>query len=413
MAELLIRNAKIATPTRSGLHRGLAMRDVERREGVDVLFRDGIVAEAGVDLVGSTSIVIDARGRVLVPGLVDCHTHACWAGSRIDEWERKLAGADYLELLRGGGGIMATVRAVREASEGELAATLLAELNRMLACGTTTAEVKSGYGLGTEHELKMLRAIVRAGDSWAGRVVPTACIGHAIDGLDSAFVDRTIAETLPAVTEAFGPIAIDAYCEEGAWSLDDCVRLFGAAADAGHPCRVHADQFNELGMVDHAVGHGFVSVDHLEASSGDAIRRLGATDTAGVVLPVCGVHLDGRFADGRSLVDAGGGLAIATNNNPGSAPCHSVPMAMALAVRSVGLSPDEALVAATSNSAAVLGLDRVGHLSPGAAGDAVLLDAEDDRVLSYGLGPPPIAAVVCSGEVAWSAPRSDSDVALS
>ncbi|MEO0588792.1 MAG: hypothetical protein AAF078_14270, partial [Planctomycetota bacterium] len=232
VAELLIRNAKIATPRAGGLHRGAAMRDVERRGGVDVLFRGGIVAEVGVDLVGSTSAVIDACGRVLVPGLVDCHTHACWAGSRIDEWERKLAGADYLELLRSGGGIMATVRAVREASEDELAAGLLAELNRMLACGTTTAEVKSGYGLSTEHELKMLRAIVRAGDSWAGRVVPTACIGHAIDGPYGAFVDRTIAETLPAVTEAFGPIAIDAYCEEGAWSLDDCVRLFGAAADA-------------------------------------------------------------------------------------------------------------------------------------------------------------------------------------
>lgn len=403
MPELLIRNATIATPAATGFHRGSAMRRVERREGVDVVFCNGLIAEIGVGL-SEAGLSIDAGRRVLVPGLVDCHTHACWAGSRIDEWERKLAGADYLELLRTGGGIMATVRAVREASEDELAAGLLAELNHMLACGTTTAEVKSGYGLGTEHELKMLRAIARAGESWVGRVVPTACIGHAIDGDHRKFVDRTIKETLPAVRDAFGPIAIDAYCEQGAWSLADCVRLFDAAAEAGHPCRVHADQFNELGIVDHAIERGFVSVDHLEATSDATLGRLATSGTAGVMLPVCGLHLDGRFADGRAFIDGGGALAIATNNNPGSAPCQAVPLAMALAVRSLGVTPDEALTAATANAAAVLGLAGVGTLCPGAAGDAVLLDAGDDRVLSYGLGPPPVAAVVCSGEVAWSAP---------
>ena len=349
----------------------------------DVLIDEGQIAAIGPSTQPPMgACVVDAAGRVLMPGFVDCHTHACWAGDRLDEWEMKRRGATYLQILESGGGIISTVRAVRAATREQLAHSLLARLNAMLTEGTTAVEVKSGYGLSTADELKMLGAIADAAQRWPGRVRMTACIGHAKDPeVDAeAFVDRTIHETLPAVHAAFPDCTIDAYCEKGAWSLDETVRLFEAAADLGHPLRVHADQFNELGMVDAAIGLGVVSVDHLEATSPEALMRLAESETMGVMLPCSGFHVDGRYADGRRFVDAAGGggaLAIATNCNPGSAPCHSMPMAIALAVRHLGLTAAEAIAACTVNAAALLGLRDAGTIEPGKRADLVLLRHTD------------------------------------
>ena len=308
-----------------------------------------------------------AHGRVLMPGFVDCHTHACFAGDRLDEWELKQSGASYLDILKSGGGIMSTVRAVRAAGDEELAAALLERLEAIGREGTTTVEVKSGYGLSTADELKMLRAITTAGEA-------------------EAFVARTIEETLPAVSEAFPGIAVDAYCEDGAWSLEQTVRLFEAAAERGHPLRVHADQFHALGMTEWAAAHGLRSVDHLEASSPEALRALADSPAFGVVLPCSGFHVDGRYADARAFVDAGGALALGTNFNPGSSPCLSMPMAIALAVRHLGLTAHEALAAATVNPAALLGFEDRGRLKPGLRADLVLLRHRDERQLGHEFG---------------------------
>jgi len=222
----------------------VALGTVTARGGVieSVAAQDGRVGSDGA---------VDARGRVVMPAFVDCHTHACWAGERLDEFDQKLSGATYLEILKSGGGIMSTVRAVRAASEGELAGMLVERLRVMSREGTATVEVKSGYGLTTANELKMLRAIAAAGEDARGfgvTVVPTALIGHAIDQERPGFVERTVGETLDAVHAEFPGVTIDAYCEEGAWSLGDCQRLFERAMGLGHPCRVHADQFHSLGM---------------------------------------------------------------------------------------------------------------------------------------------------------------------
>ncbi|MHC4275317.1 MAG: amidohydrolase family protein, partial [Planctomycetota bacterium] len=240
--------------------------------------------------------VVDVGGCVVMPGFVDCHTHACWAGERFDEADMRRAGRTYLEILEAGGGIMATVRAVRAASEDALTGLLLQRLARMAALGTTTVEVKSGYGLTTDDELKMLRAVHEAARLTDLTVVASFLGAHAVDPENPSFIEQTIQETLPAVTEEFPGIVCDAYCEQGAWSLHDTGRLFQKAADLGCPLRVHADQFNSLGMTPLAVAMGAVSVDHLEATTPQDLRELARSDTIGVALPACGFQLDDRFA---------------------------------------------------------------------------------------------------------------------
>lgn len=344
-------------------------------------------------------VEIDAAGRVLMPGFVDAHTHALWAGDRLDEWDMKRRGAAYLDILKAGGGIMSTVRAVRAASEESLAASLAARLGSMLREGTTTVEVKSGYGLTTPDEMKMLRVIAAGGRDGGPTVVRTALIGHAVDSDQPGFIENTIGETLDAVHAAFPGICIDAYCESGAWSLADASRLFERALSLGHPFRVHTDQFNELGMTRWAVERGAVSVDHLEASSPDTLRAVAKSNTFGVMLPCAGFHTDGRYADGRRFIDEGGALVIATNANPGSAPCASMPMAVALAVRYLKVSPSEALAACTRNGACLMGLHDRGVIAPGARADLVLLRHTDERLLAYEFGGNPADVVVCGGSV--------------
>ena len=378
--------------------RGAAMDDLAPIDDASVLIEDGRIArvEAGpIDAPGADRV--DARGRVLLPGLIDAHTHLCWAGDRLDEWSARLRGSSYSGQLGSGGGIMSTVRAVRAASIDELTDALCARLAVVLAEGTTAIEIKSGYGLTARDELKMLDAIDAAGARWPGRIVPTACIGHAKDPDDTDPVGRTIGEVLPAITERYPGVVIDAYVERGAWSVAEAVRLFEAAAEAGHPIRVHADQFTEMGMIDAAIALGARSIDHLEASSSASLGRLARSRTMGVMLPCSGFHLDGRFADGRAFVDSGGALAIATFANPGSAPCLSVPMAVAPAVRRLGLTPAEAIAACTVNAAHLLGLPDAGVIEPGARADLVLLRHTDERELAHEFGGRHADAVWCGG----------------
>jgi len=398
---ILVRRGRVLTLDGAELPRqGRELNELGAIDGGDVLVRDGRIEAVGRDLDAPAGArVVQAAGRVVMPAFVDCHTHACWAGDRLDEWELKRRGVSYLEILESGGGIMSTVRAVRAASEEQLAETLLVRLDRMLREGTTTVEVKSGYGLSTRDELKMLRAIRRAGEDWAGTLVPTACIGHAKDPDVEGFVERTIERTLPAVHAEFPGVAIDAYCERGAWSLDETIRLFERAHELGHPVRVHADQFHSLGMTRWAIEHGAVSVDHLEATTDEDLRALAASNSFGVMLPCSGFHVDGRYADGRGFVDAGGALAIATNYNPGSAPTHSMPTAIALAARGNGLTAREAITACTTNAATLLGFHDRGRIEPGCRADLIVLGDQDERQLAYEFGGNPVDLVICNGEI--------------
>jgi len=397
---LLIRNARILTLAAGARpRRGKEMGVLAIIPDGDVLVEGDRIAAVGpkVEAPPGTD-VIDANGRVLMPGFVDCHTHACWAGDRLDEWEQKLKGVPYLEILKGGGGIHSTVRAVRETTKKQLAAGLRERLNQMLRDGTTTVEVKSGYGLTTEAELKMLRAIVRAGQDWPGTVVPTALLGHAFEGDLDDYARMVVKEMLPGVSREFPDIAVDAFVEEGAWTREACVRLFEKASKR-HPLRVHADQFNSLGMIPEALRLHARSVDHLEASTMADLIALAGSQTCAVVLPCTGFQTDGRYARAGFLVDQGGAVALATNYNPGTAPTHSMPFAIALAARFCGLTPAGAITACTVNAASVLGLKDRGTIEPGQRADLILLCHTDERMLAYEFGSNPVDTVVCGGRV--------------
>ena len=405
---LLIRHARILTlaapktdtPAASARRRrGPALRDLGVIPRGDVLIQDGKIAAVGPDLASPTpdAPIIEADGRVLMPGFIDCHTHACWAGDRLDEWEKQLAGATADEIRKTGGGFFATVHAVREATRKQLAAALRTRLDLMLAGGTTTIEVKSGYGLTLDAELKMLHAIQRAAQEFAGTVVPTALLGHAIDGDPANFTRLVVREILPAVWHEFPGITIDARCADDAWPVEACVRLFERARKHGLEIRVHADQASSTGMLAEALRLHARSVDGLEAASKPDLLALAASDTFGVVLPASGFHTGSRYARAGAFVDNGGLVALASNYNPATSPTHSMPFVIATAVRCCGLTPAEAIAACTVNAAAVLGLQDRGTIEPGQRADLVLLRHRDERLLAHEIGGNPVDCVIANG----------------
>ncbi|MDY7109311.1 MAG: imidazolonepropionase [Planctomycetota bacterium] len=406
MSTIVITNARIVTlKGPRGPRRGEALADLGVIERGYLRIDDDRIAAVGPGdppqpEEGLEGDIVDAGGAVLAPAFVDCHTHTCWAGSRFDEFEMSLRGATYLDILRNGGGIMSTVRAVRAADEAELAAGLLRRLAAMAALGTGAVEIKSGYGLDTETELKMLRAIHAVNQFVPPIIIGTFLGAHAIDKANPEFIDQTISETLPAVVQEFPGITCDAYCEQGAWSLKDTQRLFEAAIDLGCPIRVHADQFNSLGMTRLAIEMGAVSVDHLEATTPGELEQLAGSSTFGVALPCSGFHLDDAYAPARRFIDAGGALAIATNYNPGSAPTPSMPFTIALACRKLRLTPAEAITCATYNPACVLGIEEeTGSLEVGKRADIQLLDCVDERELAFEFATAGPLVVMLGGQI--------------
>lgn len=371
---------------------------------VHVRIRAGKIAEVSAELrPEANEPVLRADGRVLMPGFVDAHTHALWAGDRWADFEASLQGKTYAEIARAGGGIMSTVRAVRAASEQQLADHLQQRLGAMLREGTTTLEVKSGYGLDAENELKMLRAIDTAARDFPGTIVKTALLGHAVDPRVPDFVERTIDETLSRVHEEFPAVAIDAFCEAAAWSVDDVRRLFERARQLGHPLRLHVDQFTRLGGLALARELGIRSVDHLEATSAEELEALAASETFGVMLPATAFHLNTAYPKAGAFLRAGGPLVLASNLNPGSAPGSSLPFTVALAVRRCGISVDEAIVAITSRAAELLGFPDRGRVERGQRADLVLLRHRDPRLLALEFGGNPVDAVIVGGELVHGA----------
>ncbi len=404
---LLIRDLEqLVTPAgRDAPLRERALADIDWLDDAYVLCEDGMIASVGrmrdLPALDGDVVELDGSGHCAIPGLVDCHTHPCFGGDRVEEFSLRAAGASYEELHAEGGGILSTVRATRAASEDELERAVRRHAEWMLRAGTTTFEGKSGYGLDRDTELASLRAVKSAGG------VPTWLGAHAVPPeLDDAeaYLDFALSEVLP---EAAGIAeAADVFLERGAFDAAQARRYLEACRDAGLALRLHGDQFSESGAVPLAIELGARSVDHLEATGTEGANALARSDVVGVLLPVSALFLGRPMPPGRALVDAGAAVALATDFNPGSAFCESLPLVCSLACTQLRLSPAEALAACTVNAAHVLGrADSVGRLAPGFAADVVLLDAPDWRYLAYHLGGDVVGAVVRGGDLAWSRSR--------
>ena len=403
MPALLVRDlAQLATPAGRGAPlRGTALDRVEVVEDAYLICEDGRITATGemrrLSRPPGEVIELDGRGRSAVPGLVDCHTHAAFVGDRVEEFALRAAGASYEELHAAGGGILATVHATRGAGNTRLAEAVQTHRRWMLRWGTTTWEGKSGYGLDAETELASLRAVRAAGG------VPTWLGAHAVPGEFSgagAYLEFALTEVLSRAAELAE--AADVFVERGAFGVDDARRYLHACRDAGLALRLHGDQFAELGAVGLAIELGARSIDHLEATRDGGIRALARSDVVAVLLPASALFLSRAMPPARALVDAGAAVALATDFNPGSAFCESLPLVCALACTQLKLSPAEALAACTVNAAHVLArAARKGRLAPGYDADVVLLDAPDWRYLAYHLAGDVVDRVIVAGEVRW------------
>ena len=374
-------------------------------EDAAVAVEDGHVSWAGsrVDLPSRYAALpaLDCGGRAVVPGFVDAHTHIVFAGDRADEFARRLRGETYEDVLAAGGGILSTVRATRRASEDELYAASAGRASRMLSGGTTTVEVKSGYGLDVETELKMLRVAGRLDADLPIDVIPTFLGAHVVpaefrDRRDE-YVDLVCGDMLTAcATEAR---FCDVFCDEAAFTVDESRRILEAASVRGLGLRVHADQLGRVGAAELAARLGAASADHLDhATDADlvALRRAGA---AAVLLPAVSFSMQLPFPDGRRVWDSGVTVALATDCNPGTAYVESMAFVVALASLVMGLTPEEALWAATRGSAFSLGLTDKGHVMPGAVADLVVLDADSYLDIPYRPATDLVHAVVKDGVV--------------
>jgi imidazolonepropionase len=408
---MLIHSASQLLTLSGGPQRGRDLGRLGLIQDGAVLIRDGLIAA-----VGSTGALsraypdepaIDARGRVVLPGFVDPHTHAIWVGDRAAEFEQRLQGETYLEILAAGGGILSTVRSTRSASIDQLCAETRPRLQTMFAQGTTTAEVKSGYGLETAAELRMLEALLQLDAEGPVEIVPTFLGAHAIapeyKNDPEGYTQRLCTEMLPAVRRwcASRPLPfVDVFCETGAFSLAQSRRILENAQDLGFPLKIHADEFDNLGGASLAAELGAVSADHLVKTSMQDIYALAGSSTVAVGLPCTPFGLaDSTYTPAPAILDAGGLLAIATDINPGTAWCESMQFAIALACRYMKLTPAQAIAAATINAAAAIGrADRLGSIEPGKQADLLLLSVPDYRHLGYRFGANLVHTVIKRGK---------------
>ncbi len=411
-ADLLIYDAAqvltLASP--DGPKRGEAMGDLGLIPDGAVAIRDGRILDVGPSSELRSQVRAErslyAAGRVLMPGFVDPHTHLVWAGERADEFEMRVAGASYMEIMAKGGGIMNTVRHTRAATVDELLAQTRPRLERMLALGTTTVEIKTGYGLNLEDELKQLAAIHRLQAESPATLVPTLLGAHAIpaeyEGREDEYVDLVVETMLPAVAALDEPPPFcDVFCEEGAFSVTQSRRILEAARALGFGLKIHVDEFEALGGTRLAVELGATSADHLVCTPPDELELLARSDTIAVALPGTPFGLAHHdYTPARALVEAGGAVALATDCNPGTCWCESMQFMIALACRYMALTPAEAISAATINAAHAVGLGaEVGSLEPGKRADLLLLDAPSYQHLGYRFGTNLVGAVVVGGQV--------------
>jgi imidazolonepropionase len=399
---------------------GDAMARLGLLENASVVVENGRIAWVGASAnlepaARTDAVIVDCSGKALMPALVDPHTHLVWGGNRRDELEMRLAGADYEEIFTAGGGILSSVRQTRASDEETLFQAALSRTKRMRATGTTTFEIKSGYGLNLETELKQLRVARRLRDEAGLRVKTTCLVAHAVPaehrGTKSGradFVASICDEILPAVAKERLADYCDVFCDRGAFTPEESRRVLERAASLGMKLRVHANEFGQTGGARIAADLEAASADHLLHLDDEERSLLRDSGVVATLLPGTSLVLGKPFADGRALVDAGVPVAVATDCNPGSCALESLALVLSLACYGNRLSPAEAVCATTHNAAASLDLaHEVGRIEAGLSADLLLLATPDYRDLVYHAGSPLIDAVFQRGEQVHPQPPPD------
>jgi imidazolonepropionase len=413
---LILHNASQLLTLSGGPQRGSRLGDLGLVKDGAVAIDDGRIAAVGqsADLIAQfpEAATFDAQRHVVLPGFVDPHTHLLWAGDRAAEFEMRLAGKTYMEIMAAGGGILSTVKATREAAVEELVSQARPRIWHAFRHGTTTAEVKTGYGLELGAELRQLEAILALDAEGPLSLAPTFLGAHAVppEYQDRAedYVDLLCDEMLPAVKAWWAGHAagrplpfVDVFCEQGAFDLAQSRRILETAKDLGFPLKIHADEFENLGGAALAAELGAASADHLVRTSAADIQALAATDTVAVSLPATPFGLnEPDYTPAKEIIEAGGLLALATDANPGTAWGESMQFILALACRKLGLTPAQAITAATINAAAAIGRsEKIGSLEAGKQADLLILSVGDYRHLGYRFGTNLVAYVIKQGRV--------------
>ena len=391
---------ELSTATGSSAVCGKAQGELLRLHNAWLLEEDGLIAALGEGEAPKADDAVDCKGRLVTPGLVDCHTHLVFGGWREHELAMKLAGKTYLEILAAGGGILSTVRETRKASEDALYEKTRGLYLEMLAHGTTAVEIKSGYGLDLETERKQLRVVRRLKEEF-GDVAATFLGAHAFpEGMEhEAYVNWLCEEAIPAIAEEGLANFVDAFCDDGVFTAEQSERILLAGKQCGLVPKLHADEIKEIGGTEVAARVGAISCDHLSETGSEGIEALRDGGVIAVMLPATSFYLKKPYGNFRGMIDAGVPVAVATDMNPGSTPNLSLPFAMTAGCLYGQITPAEMLTAATLNGAAAIGMaDRLGTLEPGKQADLVVWDADNLEQLIYRYGTNRASIVCKKGE---------------
>ena len=395
--DLVVREARVVTCDGAGTSLGIIDRGAVATRG------DRIVWVGPSDDAPSAKRSIDAGGRVLLPGLVDPHTHLVFAGSRVDEFARRMAGEDYQSIAAAGGGIKATVRWSRAASDDALFAATATRARGLRARGVTSVEIKSGYALETEHELRHLAVARRVASEGLLRVTTSLLGAHAVP-LEYAddragYVHEVATRMVPAAAERGLADACDVYLDEGAFTCAEARTVLNAAKAAGPAVRAHVGQFADLGGAELAAELGALSADHLEEVSDAGLKAMAAADVTAVLLPGAWTTLGQVPPEAERLRRFGVRMAVGTDCNPGTSPSVDLPLMTALAVRDAGMTLEEAVLSVTREAARAAGFERAGVIREGYQADLALFDEEDPRALAYGIGGLLARTVILGGQL--------------
>jgi imidazolonepropionase len=412
MQKLLFNPSQLLTINTNGknLKRGSNLSEVDLVQDHSIVINDNLIA----DIIPNSSVnknkfdkVINVTGKTVLPGLVECHTHSVFTGSRADEFRQKLAGVDYEKIAASGGGIISTVTSVRQSTIEDIIQTVKPRIEYFISQGITTLEIKSGYGLDFENEIKLLHVINFLNEIYPIDIIPTFLGAHTFPTEHKTtrdeYIDEIINKMLPHIAEQKLALFCDGFCEATAFTADEIDLILTKALELGFNLRLHTEQFNSIGGLDAALKHNAVSVDHLEVLKDDGIIKLGKADTISVLLPGVSLFLKYQYAPARKLIDNNAIIALATDFNPGSSHISSLSLIMSLAALNMKMTIEETINAVTINAAAALKMsDKIGSIEIGKKADFSVFDAQEYADIVYDIGRDLNCLTIKNGEIIYT-----------